>query len=128
FRGKVLVVDDDALVLTLTQTRLEGAGFTVVTRDKAIGTLQAIHEERPDVVMLDIRMPALTGTSLADLITRTKGGVPIIFHSSQNLTALQVAAQHGGAIGAISKTPDDALFLRQFDRLYERIKRRALIK
>jgi DNA-binding NtrC family response regulator len=129
-RGKVLVVDDDAVVLVLTQTRLQRAGFTVVVRDSAIGTMQAINAERPDMVVLDIRMPALTGTALADLIKRTQGHVPVIFHSSQSLSALQVAAKESGAVGAISKTPDDSLFMVQFERLYERAKRQqsAVVK
>lgn len=124
-RGKVLVVDDDAVVLVMLQTRLQRAGFTVVTRDSAIGTLQTITAERPDVVVLDISMPALSGTALAELIGRTRGDVPVIFHSSQTLTTLQLAAQQSGAIGAISKTADDMLFMAQFERLYDRAKRQA---
>ena len=126
-RGKVLVVDDDALVLRMTQMRLEKAGFAVITREHAIGTMQAINAEQPDVVVLDIRMPALTGPMLADLINRNArvGSVPVIFHSSENLSSLQIAAQQSGAIGAIAKTADDSLFLAQFERLYDRAKRKA---
>lgn len=126
-RGKVLVVDDDTLVLKMTQMRLERAGFSVITRDRAIGTMQAITNEQPDVVVLDIRMPALTGPVLADLINRSAriGSIPIIFHSSESLSALQDAATQSGAVGAIPKTADDGLFLAQFERLFDRIKRKA---
>jgi DNA-binding response OmpR family regulator len=125
-RGKIMVVDDDALVLRMLQMRLEKAGFAVVTRDRAIGTMQAINTERPDVVILDIQMPALTGPTLAELIGRTMNvAVPVIFHSSQSLSALQAAAQQSGALGAISKTADDTLFMAQFERLYDRIKRKV---
>ena len=126
-RGKVLVVDDDTVVLRITRARLESAGFSVVTRDKALGTTQAIINEKPDVILLDLDMPALRGDLLAELLEknlRTKD-VPIIFHSNEDLFALQQKARDAQAIGAIAKTGDDAVFLAQFERLFIRSMRKA---
>ena len=95
-KGRIMVVDDDPIILKLTCARLEAAGYEVVTRSEAIGTGAAIKEVEPDVVLLDQNMPALTGEGLATVL-RARGGedVPIIFHSSEDLTRLQTIVQRG---------------------------------
>ena len=62
-KGKVLVVDNDPIVLGVTRARLESAGYQVVTRDKAPGTSRAILEEDPDVVLLGSQ-PSSAGTAV----------------------------------------------------------------
>ena len=121
-RTKVLVVDDDKLVLKLTRARLESAGYEVVTRSESLGTSQAIVEEAPDVVLLDINMPALAGDTLAEIVRRNPraADVPIIFHSGEALSVVQSRARDVGALGALPKTDDDASFLAQFERLLKR--------
>jgi CheY-like chemotaxis protein len=124
-RGRVLVVDDDHVVLKITRARLESAGFAVVTRSEALGTLQSVLKEKPDVVLLDLQMPALDGEAIANLVSKRFGGrrVSIIFHSSECLLTLQAKAQRTGALGAIPKTEDDQSFIAQFERLFARAKR-----
>lgn len=119
-KGKILVVDDDAITLKITAARLEQAGFETITRNEALGTTQAITEEQPDLVLMDIRMPALTGDMLTRLIKENPelNKTPIIFHSSEDLAMLQEQAKELGVAGVIAKTDNDALFLAQFERLF----------
>lgn len=131
-RGKVLVVDDDPLALEITRARLESAGFEVTTQATPMGTGAAILRIKPDAVLLDLHMPGLSGDALAQLISRSINAehhgrdVPVILHSSDDLTSILDRARACGAIGAIRKTADDAAFLAQFDRLYKRgLRRRA---
>ena len=67
-RRTVLVVDDDPIVLEVTRERLEGAGYIVYVREEALGTSQWSAEFQPDIVLLDVNMPALTGLDLAQLL------------------------------------------------------------
>jgi CheY-like chemotaxis protein len=124
-RGKVLVVDDDPVVLKITRARLEGAGFEVVTRQEALGTSQAILSELPALVLLDLNMPALAGDAIAELLSDKlhERNISIIFHSSSDLVTLQAKARASGVIGAIPKTGDDELFVAQFERLFARANR-----
>jgi len=94
----------------------------VVTRDESLGTVRAMADIAPDVVLLDVMMPALSGDRLADVIKGRPGlaDIPIIFHSSKQLSNLQTLADDKGALGAIAKTADDASFIAQFERLYRR--------
>jgi len=126
-RGKVLVVDDDAVVLELTRVRLEVAGWDVIVRDAAIGTLNAIRREKPDVVLLDVSMPGLSGDLLAKAISENPGGgsMAVIFHSSTDAARLPDLVKRCNALGAIPKTSNADLFMMQFETLMAKHTRRS---
>ena len=111
----VLVVDDDAIALEVARERLERLGFAVATRDQSLGTSRWIIENKPDFVLLDLHMPALTGAELARLIRRHMTGV--IVHSSLSPDELARVARDVGAIGGISKGVSDKDFAREISRL-----------
>jgi CheY-like chemotaxis protein len=118
-KGKVLVIDDDPIVLELTRERLEGAGYEVLVRENALGTLQLVRDEQPDVVLLDVMMPALNGERIASLLKsseRTKE-TKIILFSSKSEEELQAMTEQAGAIGAISKHERPDSFVQRFERL-----------
>lgn len=122
-RGKVLVVDDDQVALKVTRARLEGAGFEVITRSEAIGTSLVVSKEKPNLILLDFRMPGMTGDVLAKVLGESSltKATPVIFHSGENLDFLQARAKEVGVAGAIAKTDSDKIFLAQFERLFSRI-------
>jgi CheY-like chemotaxis protein len=123
-RGTVLIVDDDPIVLEVTKERLQGAGYTVYTREEALGTSQWTAEFQPDVILLDVNMPALTGIDLAQLLKKRRAtkDVAIILYSSLAVTELQDKLGTTGAVGAIQKTGDARSFLQAFERLVSRLK------
>ena len=76
----VLVVDDDAHVRSLLRQALEEAEYEVMEAADGIAALEAVREKRPDLVLLDVMMPHLTGFDVAaalkgDLETRS---IPIV--------------------------------------------------
>ena len=78
-----LVVDDDPIVLEVAKERLTGLGFEVTTRDQSLGTSTWVLQHRPDFVLLDVMMPALTGGELASVIKRRAMNTSVILHSSK---------------------------------------------
>jgi DNA-binding response OmpR family regulator len=116
-RARVLIVDDDPVVLQVTSERLRQAGYEVFTRDQALGTSQWVAQHRPDLVLLDVLMPALNGKDLALLLKKTDESIGIILHSSLFGSELHAAMRDTGAIGAIHKADDPARFVVQFERL-----------
>ena len=116
---KVLVIDDDPIVLEVVRERLEGAGFVVVVRDEPLGTTNVVRDERPDIVLLDIMMPALNGERLAALLraNRSLNTLSIVLHSSKAPSELLPLVEQTGAIGAISKSESEGEFMRRFHEL-----------
>jgi CheY-like chemotaxis protein len=121
-KGTVLVVDDDPITLEVAKERLQGAGYEVHVRDQALGTTEYIAKTQPDIVLLDVMMPGLSGDKLAELLHRRERTreVPIILHSSKESHDLDPLVKSSGALGAIPKTSDDAEFLSAFQRLAAR--------
>ena len=122
-RGKILVVDDDPVVLEVIRERLDEAGFDVHLRADAIGTSQWVAREQPDFILLDVMMPALSGGELGQLLRRSTSTnrTAVIPHSSMATASLQAVIERTGAIGAIPKTQDGAKFLAEFERIISRV-------
>jgi CheY-like chemotaxis protein len=118
-RTKVLVVDDDPVSLEVTRTRLAKAGYEVVIREDALGTSTAVAQEDPEIVLLDVAMPGISGEALAKLITENpkRSHVAVIFYSARSASELQALAEKCRVLGAIPKTSDASLFQLQFERL-----------
>src|SRR5687767_1271098 len=89
-RGKVLVVDDDPVILEVVRERLEAAGFDVYVREDALGTSQWVAREQPDFILLDVMMPALSGGELGQLLKRSTATnqTAVILHSSMTAASL----------------------------------------
>lgn len=126
-RGKVLVVDDDPVILEVVRERLEAAGYDVYVREEALGTSQWVAREQPDFVLLDVMMPALGGGELGQLLKRSEATshTAVILHSSLGAAALRPVIARTGAVGAISKTHDGNRFIAEFETIAARQLARA---
>lgn len=105
-KAKILIIDDDATLLGAVRRLLLAGGFDVVTSDSALRLPQLVQREKPDLILLDIEMPALSGehvldfTRLFDFLRET----PIVVHSSKSEAELQAIVDRSSAIGYIRKT------------------------
>jgi CheY-like chemotaxis protein len=113
-----MVVDDDPVTLKLTRVRLEGAGYDVILREEAIGTANAIRQHLPDLVLLDVHMPGLSGDALARLIQQDPSlRACVALFSSADPELLEELVQKSGAIGWVRKTADTGEFLARIGLL-----------
>lgn len=101
----ILVVDDDDALLEVTTAQLQKLGCRVVVQRNGFGVLSAVREEKPDLVLLDVNMPGLSGESVADLL---KARHPMrefkcLFYSSNDEDTLRDAVRRYGMDGYISK-------------------------
>jgi len=79
---KVLVVDDDPLVLVNMATMLEDGGYAVLQAGSGVEALAILRRaEEVDVVITDQAMPNMTGSELAETIRAERPGLPIILAS-----------------------------------------------
>jgi two-component system, OmpR family, phosphate regulon response regulator PhoB len=104
---QVYVIDDDPIALRVIERVLRSLGHEVKTRDRALGSLSAVLRDRPDLVVLDLSMPGLSGAGLADLIRNAsqKAGrqIGIVVCSGAPQAELEAAAARIGAAGAVAK-------------------------
>ncbi len=119
-KKKVLVVDDDEMHLYTTKELIESALPTVevVTHKDWFGVTNRVRDERPDLVLLDINMPALSGDQIARLIKPLCEVMraPIVFHSSNDEDSLRDLVRVHGVRGYICK--GDVASLRSKVRQY----------
>jgi CheY-like chemotaxis protein len=108
----VLLVDDDATILLGTGVRLKSMGYTVYTAKDAVSAISAVRKNEPDVVVLDISLPAGDGFLVADRLQNLVGSAatPIIFITASDNPALRERAKKLGAVGFLKK-PFDATSL-----------------
>jgi CheY-like chemotaxis protein len=95
---KVLVVDDDPDVRALVKVWLRGAEFQVITAEDGYQAVQFARTQQPDVILLDINLPAAKGFVVHErlkLLTSV-ANVPIVYISSDR-TAESKALAAGAA-------------------------------
>jgi PleD family two-component response regulator len=126
---RVLLVDDDPIVARVMQEWLQEAGHDVTVCTEGAKACWSISVYRPDVVLLDVLMPDVSGIDVALMLKRepSASAVAIILVSSMSDQELSELVQRTGALGAIQKTHDQAQFVRRFRTLVdERLRRRAM--
>jgi CheY-like chemotaxis protein len=108
----VLLVDDDNTVLLGTGVRLKGMGYIVYTAKDAVSAVSAVRKNAPDIVVLDISLPAGDGFVVAERLQNLTGSAatPIIFMTASDKPMLRERAKALGAVGFLKK-PFDATSL-----------------
>lgn len=110
---RVVVVDDHPLYRESIVRALEGAGETVVA-EGADGTaaLALIRQHRPDVALIDVRMPGLDGIDIVAALARHGPDVPVVLLSAFGDGPLIRAGLQAGAAAYITKDADREVILR----------------
>jgi CheY-like chemotaxis protein len=80
-KKKVVIVDDDVKNLMLEKDLLEVAGFEVFTAENATDGIAITRKEKPDIVIMDIRLPDMRGSEAAMILRQDKdtSDIPIVF-------------------------------------------------
>ena len=92
----ILVVDDDAKIVTLVRTYLERDGFSVVEARDGLGALDAVAAHDPQLIVLDLMLPELDGLGVMRRL-RQRSDVPILMLSARGATADRVTGIGEGA-------------------------------
>jgi len=84
---KVLVVDDEPFNLELLMEVLSVEGFEVITASDGVEAVEVFQREKPDAVLMDIRMPRMNGVEAMQRIRELPGGkeVPILCLTASGL-------------------------------------------
>lgn len=109
FDAKVMIVDDASMTVRLLQAFLEDAGYReFVTTDRSTEAMSLLLGERPDVVLLDLNMPEVSGF---DILTQVRAHpnlqhVPILILTASDDAASKLRALELGATDFLAKPVD----------------------
>jgi DNA-binding response OmpR family regulator len=121
----VLVVDDHAPMRTLCRVNLEAAGFRVLEAADGDEALAAIRTDRPDLILLDIMMPRVSGWEVAAalLADRSTDRIPIIFITARTGVTDRIRAFELGAQEYVTKPFDPAGLAATVTKVLDQIDR-----
>jgi len=98
----ILVVDDEPTQREMLAEALEAEGFTIVTAADGRAALLKFREARPDLVLLDLMLPEMSGIEVCRII-RAESGVPILMLTAKNSELDKVVGLELGADDYVTK-------------------------
>ena len=99
---RVLVVDDEQVILYTVSDALRRAGYEVVEAASAEEALELIRDNPPDIALLDVSMPGMSGIDLSRRL-RAETEVPFLFLSAFGDRDIVKLATENGALGYLVK-------------------------
>jgi CheY-like chemotaxis protein len=97
-QARVLVADDDPIILRLLEVNLGLEDFVVETASRGEDAIRRAQELRPDVIILDVMMPGMSGYDVAEQLRQDPetAGIPVVFLSAR---AQEEDRKRGHALG-----------------------------
>jgi RNA polymerase sigma factor (sigma-70 family) len=123
----VFVVDDDQAMRGSLQWLIESVGMKVQTYESAQAFLDAYYPGRAGCLLLDVRMPGMSGLELQEYLVRREIRLPVIIITGHGDVSMAVKAMKAGAVDFIEKPFDDEELLNSIRNAVQHDeKRRAL--
>jgi len=123
-RGTVFVIDDDASVRRGLSTLFRSAGLDVEVFASAAEMERSSQTGAANCLVLDVRMPTLSGIELQEQLARSNNKIPIIFLTGHADVPMTVRAMKGGAIDFFTKPVDGRAILGAVCAAIERDRKR----
>ena len=119
-RPTIFIVDDDAAVRDALKLLLRSVGQAVETFGSAQEFLDAYSEDRPGCLVLDIRMPGMSGLELQQKLNEKHSILPIIFITGHGDVPMAVEAMQAGAVDFIQKPVRDQDLIDRINQALEK--------
>jgi DNA-binding response OmpR family regulator len=119
-----MVVEDDPLIARLLRFQLGGAGYDVVCCANGLAALMSMEQEAPDLLLLDVMMPGMSGWDLCRQV-RSCSSVPIIMLTAKGADGDVVAGLTAGADDYVTKPFRLPQLLARVEAVLRRSQRRV---
>lgn len=118
----ILIVDDEWMNREMLQAILESEGFEVLLAASGQKTLELVAARLPDLILLDVRMPGLSGYEVCKRLKTAEATrhIPIIMLTGLDNREELPQAREAGADGILSKPLDNDLLLKRITELLHR--------
>jgi DNA-binding response OmpR family regulator len=101
--GAVLVVDDELMILNLLRTYLTGLGYRVDVAMNGGDALMLAELNRPDAVILDLKLPDMSGAEILGRLRAADASIPVLMLTANNDEAVARGLLKAGALDYICK-------------------------
>ena len=124
-QGRVLIVDDEHAIRLICRVNLRSAGFDTLEASDGEEALALARAERPDLILLDVMLPAVDGWRVAEelAVSEDTSEIPIIFLSARSEPADEHRGHELGGVGYIAKPFDAAAMPDVVARTIDRVRR-----
>lgn len=103
---RILIVEDDPVQRSLLKESLEGRGFQVITAASGEEALEVIGREHPDLILLDQRLPGISGFEVLQWVRQNAPLIPVLMITAFGEIPLAVEAIKQGAFHYLTKPID----------------------
>ena len=103
---KIWIIDDDRSIRWVLEKALKQANHHITSFEKAVGVVESLQHEQPDVLITDIRMPGMDGLTLLEKIHSRYPDLPVIVMTAHSDLDSAVSAYKGGAFEYLPKPFD----------------------
>ena len=122
---KILIADDDPNLRKVLTIELSGDGYEIQATDSGVRALELIEKDEPDVVILDLNMPGLSGMEVLKRIKNLESSVEVIVLTGHATVSTAVEAMKLGACDYVTKPFNVESLKAVIEKAYER---RALLR
>jgi len=119
---KILIVEDNIVILTMQKQIFEMEGYDIITAQEGMDALKKIHNESPDIVLLDVNIPGMNGFELCRQIKEDPNLSHIIVVMISAVYYSEEDAKKGMAMGA------DAYFTKPYENELLQAKIKELVE
>ena len=115
---RALIIDDNGNNLTLEKDLLEVAGFEVLVAQDASSGIALARKEKPDIVIMDVRLPDMRGSEAARILRQDKefSGIPIVFVTASVMESELKEAKAIANSGFIGKPINTRTFVTEISK------------
>ena len=118
--SKIRIIDDDPAMLESWKFLLNSLGCDVVTYNSAKEFLEKDDPHPMGCILLDVRMPEMSGLELQELLKETKNELPIVFCSGHGTIDMAVLAVRKGAVDFLEKPVEVERLVESLERACEK--------
>lgn len=119
---KILIIDDEVDLVSVTKLRLEASGFSVTEAFTAKQGLEQIEKNRPDIILLDVLLPDDDGYLVCQKLKtgqKTKD-IPVIIITASKVQNLARRSQESGAVDYLAKPFEPDILLEKIKEALEK--------
>ena len=122
---KILVIDDELHIVECIKVRLRASGYIVSTASDGVSGINQFKENLPDVVILDIMMPGLSGLDTLKELKQINSDVPVIMLTAYGTPQSAIEALRLGAYDHLGKPFNTETLLEMIKRALSQESKRA---